>query len=336
VGLVLLVRARRYSLAALLGLGALVPMVLALGTNTPLYSAVWHALPPFRFPRVPERLLPIAALCLAALFAFVVARSRSALVAAVAVAVVLVDLHARVYEKSAAGDPGAVVPAADGRLLELPVFDPDVHFGSVYLWYDTAAHRERPGGYSTTAPKAAKRTADRLHRLNCGDWSEGTADRLANLQVGAIALHRGLYARNPAVPSTEWFAWRSLLAHGWTVQKTAGPVWLFERRRIGLLPTLPEPPRKEPAFCQGWYADTGSGRYMSEVHAPFWIYGNGRLRLRFAPSPLPRRIAVDGHAGLQLAKLGWHLVTVDVPRLVRVEGQRRRVGLKLVGLATSP
>jgi hypothetical protein len=336
VGLVLLVRARRYSLATLLGLGALVPMVLALGTNTLIYSALWHALPPFRFPRVPERLLPIAALCMAALFAFVVARSRSTLVAAVAVAVVLVDLHVPVYEKSAAGDPGAVVPAADGRLLELPVFDPDVHFGSVYLWYDTAAHRERPGGYSTTAPKAAKRTADRIHRLNCGDWSEGTAERLANLEVGAITLHRGLYARNPAVPSTEWFAWRSLLAHGWTVQKTAGPVWLFERRRIGLLPTLPEPPRKEPAFCQGWYADTGSGRYMSEAHAPFWVYGSGRLRLRFARSPLPRRIAVDGHPGLQLGQLGWHLVTVDVPRLVRVEGQKRRVGLKLVGLATSP
>jgi hypothetical protein len=336
VGLVLLVRARRYSLATLLGFGALVPMVLALGTNTPIYSALWHALPPFRFPRVPERLLPIAALCMAALFAFVVARSRSSLVAAVAVVVVLVDLHAHVYEKSAAGDPGAVVPAADGRLLELPVFDPDVHFGSVYLWYDTAAHRERPGGYSTTAPKAAKRTADRIHQLNCGDWSEGTADRLANLEVGAITLHRGLYARNPAVPSTEWFAWRSLLAHGWTVQKTAGPVWLFERRRIGLLPTLPEPPRKAPAFCQGWYADTSSGRYMSEVHAPFWVYGSGRLRLRFARSPLPRRIAVDGHPGLQLGKLDWHLVTVDVPRLVRVEGQKRRVGLKLVGLATSP
>ena len=336
VGLGLLVRARRYSLAALLGLGALVPMVLALGTNTPIYSALWHALPPFRFPRVPERLLPIAALCMAALFAFVVARSRSALVAVVAVAVVLVDLHARVYEKSAAGDPRAVVPAAGGRLLELPVFDPDVHFGSVYLWYDTAAHRERPGGYSTTAPKAAKRTADRLHRLNCGDWSEDGAGRLARLNVGAITLHRGLYARNPAVPSTEWFAWRSLLAHGWTVQKTAGPVWLFERRRIGLLPTLPEPARNEPAFCQGWYADTGSGRYMSEVHAPFWVHGSGRLRLRFARSPLPRRIAVDGQPGLQLGKLGWHLVTVDVPRLVRVEGQKRRVGLKLIALATSP
>jgi hypothetical protein len=335
-GLILLARARKYSLAILLGLGVLVPMVLALGTNTPLYSALWHALPPFRFPRVPERLLPIACLCIAALFAYVVARSRSALVAMVAIALVFVDLHTRVYERSAAGDPAGIVPTAGGRLLELPIFDPDVHFGSVYLWYDTAAQRERPGGYSTTAPKTAKRTADRLHRLNCGDWSENTAGRLARLGVGAITLHSGLYARNPAVPSTVWFAWWSLLAHGWTVQKTAGPVWLFERRRIGLLPALSEPPRSEPMFCQGWYADTGSGRYMSETHAPFWIYGSGSLQLRFAPSPLRRRVAVDGHAGLELGRPGWHLVTVDVPRLVGVEGQKRRVGLKLTLLATSP
>jgi hypothetical protein len=220
-------------------------------------------------------------------------------------------------------------------LLELPVFDPDVHYGSVYLWYDTSAQRERPGGYSTTAPKTAKGTADQLHRLNCGDWSENTAGRLARLTVGAITLHRGLYARNPAVPSTVWFAWRSLLAHGWTVQKTAGPVWLFERRRIGLLPRLREPPRGEPMFCQGWYADTGSGRYMSETHAPFWIYGSGRLQLRFAASPLPRRVAVDGSPGLELGRPGWHLVTVDVPRLVRAEGQKRKVGLKLVRLAAA-
>src|SRR5919205_4307361 len=72
-GLALLLARRRYALAAAFGVGAVVPIVLALGTRTPFYSALWHALPPFRFPRVPERLLPIACLCLAALFAFAVA-----------------------------------------------------------------------------------------------------------------------------------------------------------------------------------------------------------------------------------------------------------------------
>jgi hypothetical protein len=327
LGLVVLVRARRHALAALLGIGVAVPLVLALGTRTPIYSALWHALPPFQFPRVPERLLPIACLCIAALFAFAVARSRLAAVAALAVVVLLIDLHVGAYAKSAPGDPDGAAPSAKGRLLELPLFDPDVHFGSVYLWYDTAARRERPGGYSTTAPIASKRLYDRLHRLNCGDWSGDIAGELERLGVRTIALHRGLYRRNPAVPDTAWFVWRSLLAHGWKVQKTAGPVWLFERRRLGLQLALVEPSRAHPVYCQGWYAD----RSMSETRAPFWFYGSGRVRLTFAPSPLRPRIRVHGGQ-----ERGWRLVTVDVPRLVRPPGERRNVGLKLVSVATSP
>ena len=336
-GLILLMRARRYALAAILGFGALVPIVLALGTHTPIYSPLWHALPPFRFPRVPERLLPIACLCIAALFAYAVAQSRRTIVAVFAVALLLVDLHAHVYGKSAPGDPSGAAPSAAGRLLELPVFDPGVHYGSVYLWYDTVALRQRPGGYSTTAPKQAKTVADRLERLNCGDWSGDMAGELNRLGVGAVALHRGLYVRNPAVPSTGWFASRGLLAHGWKVQRTAGPVWLFERGGIGIAPKRFEPARSGPIFCQGWFAHTESGRYMSETHAPFWVYGSGALQLEFAPSPLTPRVTVDGRTGLELRAKGWHLVAVDVDRLVKVAGEKRKVGLRLLRVvATSP
>jgi hypothetical protein len=335
VGLVLLLRARRYALAALLGLGAAVPIVLALGTRTPVYSAIWHALPPFRFPRVPERLLPIACLCIAALVAFAVAQMRRAILVVLAIALLLVDLHARVYGKSQPGDPDGAAPLAAGRLLELPTFDPGVHYGSVYLWYDTAAQRERPNGYSTTAPKQAKATADRLQRLNCGDWSGGMAAELDRLGITSIALHRGLYIRNPAVPSMGWFATRGLLTHGWSVQRTAGPVWLFQRNRIGFLPKRVEPVHTKPIFCQGWLGDTGLGRYMSETHAPFWIYGTGRLKLKFAPSSLPYRVAVDGRRSLVASKRDWHLVSVDVPRLVDAAGVNRRVGLRLIRISWS-
>ena len=335
-GLLLLIRSRRYALAAILGLGTFIPLVLALGTRTPIYSALWHALPPFRFPRVPERLLPIASLCIAALFAHAVAQSRRTIVFVLAIALLFVDLHARVYGKSAPGDPVGAVPSASGRLLELPVFDPGVHYGSVYLLYDTAAERQRPGGYSTTAPRQAKTVADRLQRLNCGDWTGNMAGELERLGVGAVALHRGLYVRNPAVPSTAWFATRGLLAHGWKVQRTAGPVWLFGRGGIGIAPTRVEPPRSRPVFCQGWFADTRSGRYMSETHAPFWIYGSGKLRLEFARSALPRRVTVDGRTTADLRGRGWHLVTVDVPRLLHVERQKRKVGLRLIRVTTSP
>jgi hypothetical protein len=335
-GLLLLIRSRRYALASILGLGTFVPIVLALGTRTPIYSALWHDVPPFRFPRVPERLLPIACLCIAALFAYAVAQSRRTIVAALAVALLFVDLHAQIYGKSARGDPAGAAPSAAGRLLELPIFDPGVHYGSVYLWYDTVAQRQRPGGYSTTAPRQAKQLADKLHRLNCGDWSGGMAGELERLGVGSIALHRGLYVRNPAVPSTGWFAARGLLAHGWKVQRTAGPVWLFERGGIGIAPKRVEPAHSSPVFCQGWFADTGSGRYMSETHAPFWIYGSGRLRLEFAPSALRPRVTIDGRTGSELRSKGWHLVTVDIDRLAKVAGQKRKAGLKLIGVTTSP
>jgi hypothetical protein len=335
-GLILLLRARRYSLAAILGVGTLVPIVLALGTRTPVYDPLWHALPPFRFPRVPERLLPIACLCIAALFAYAVAQSRRTVVTVLAIALLLVDLHAHVYGKSAPGDPAGAVPSAAGRLLELPVFDPGVHYGSVYLWYDMAAQLERPGGYSTTAPKPAKALADRLERLNCGDWSGDMAGELRRLGVGAIALHRGLYVRNPAVPSTGWFASRGLLAHGWQVRRTAGPVWLFEQGAGGIAPKRFEPARSTPIFCQGWFGDTGSGRYMSETHAPFWVYGSGKLQLEFAASRLTPRVTVDGRTELGLRARGWHLVTVDVDRLVKLEGETRKVGLKLLRVTTSP
>ena len=75
---------------------------------------------------------------------------------------------------------------------------------------------------------------------------------------------------------------------------------------------------------------------MSETHAPFWVYGGGRLRLEFAPSALTPRVTVDGRSGLELRSKGWHLVTVDVDRLVKVEGENRKVGLRLLRVATSP
>jgi hypothetical protein len=335
-GLVLLLRTRRFGLAAILGAGALVPLVLALGTRTPVYSALWHALPPFRFPRVPERLLPIASLCIAALFAYAVAQTKRTIAAPLAVALLLFDLHAHIYGSSKPGDPAGATPQAAGRLLELPVFDPGVHYGSVYLWYDTAALRERPGGYSTTAPRQAKAVADRLQRLNCGDWSGDMAGELARLGVDSIALHRGLYVHNPAVPSSAWFAARGLLEHDWSVQRTAGSVWLFARGGVGIAPKRIEPDRSRPVYCQGWFASTTSGRYMSETHAPFWIYGKGALELDFAPSALTPRVTVDGRPGVKLRNVGWHLVTVTVSSLITVADQKHKVGMRLLKVATSP
>jgi hypothetical protein len=239
-----------------------------------------------------------------------------------------------VYGKSAPGDR-SVVAHVSSRLLELPIFDPGVHYGSVYLWYDTAAHAQRPSGYSTTAPKVAKATARRLERLNCGDWSGNTVGELRRLGAQTIALHLGLFLRNAAVPNRSYFAWRGLIHHDWKFVRRTGPVWVFARGGGPPRPSLTAPPTQTPVFCQGWYGDVGDGRFMSEPHAPLWIYGSGRVKLVFAPSPLPRRFTVDERPQrgptLNLGKRGWHVVTVDVPHLM-TGPNRRQVGARLVSI----
>jgi hypothetical protein len=324
-GLILLIRARRYGLAALLAVGVAVPVVLALGTNTPIYSPLWHALPPFRFPRVPERLMPIACLCLAALVAFALARARTAVIV-VAIALLAVDLHVQAYRESEVGHPARVAYNGPGRVLELPLFDPSVHYGSVYLWYDTASQRERPGGYSTTAPKAAKRTFNRLERLNCGDWTDDRAALLDRLGVRAIALHLGLYGPEDYSGA---FATEALAAHGWTVRRHSGPVLLLERGS-GSSPILQRPDEAFPHFCVGWYRERDGARYMSETHAALWVYAN-HVKLRFGPTRFPPRVRVYPRN-----EEGWRLVTVDVDHLRRVPGVKPRVGARLLRVVTSP
>ena len=76
------------------------------------------------------------------------------------------DLRVPVFGAVAADEPNGAYAAirGPGRLLELPVFRPDVHFGSAYLGYARQSPRERPQGYSTLAPPAADRLARRSPR----------------------------------------------------------------------------------------------------------------------------------------------------------------------------
>jgi hypothetical protein len=196
---------RRRGLAVVLGLGAVVPCVLALGASVPLYEPLWKALPPLRFARVPERLMPIACLAIAALVAHAVAllldqhnvTRRRPIVATGGVVAVLallaVDVRVPVFGAVTADSPNAAYTAirGDGRLLELPVFRPDIHFGSVAMAYARQSPRERPLGYSTTAPPAADRLARQLRPLSCG---RGTIP--AGLAIRFVVVHRGLYEQS--------------------------------------------------------------------------------------------------------------------------------------------
>ena len=190
--------------------------------------------------------MPVACLALAA---WPPSRWRGCAGSLVAALLVLVaaDLRVSIYQAAAAAarqaarTPGLSAP---GRLLELPVLHPSVHLGSVYLWYDQVAQRERPGGYSTIAPESAARLSLRLAELNCGDWRPGDDALLRRLRVRYVAFHRGLAGE------TGWFAWQELLDHGFGQVARDDGVTMLERGRSGGSSPVPEPPERV-VFCAG-------------------------------------------------------------------------------------
>jgi hypothetical protein len=173
VGLVALVLQGRYGLAVALAGGAVVPSLLALGATLPGYRELWEHVPGFEETRVPGRLMPIACLSLAALVGAAADRLRRPALVAGLLLLLALDLRLGVtrYRPSAA-DPdnrayAALREAGGGRLLELPVYLPDRQEGSVYLHYAMQAPRERPTGYSTTAPKEADAVVRELRADPC-------------------------------------------------------------------------------------------------------------------------------------------------------------------------
>jgi hypothetical protein len=228
-GLVLLLRRRDYGLAALLGLGVLIPVWLALGTNVPTYELLWDYVPPFRYPRVPERLLPIAALAIAALVAVVLARRPRALLVAAALVVLFLDLRIPAYGAAAADPANAAYADVQGLVLELPVFPAERHWNSVFLYYGMQSGEQRLGGYSTTAPPEAAAVLRRLGRLNCGIGLIPS-----DLGIRAVIVHGGLYRASPLVAaSCQTPAEANLRRQGWRAVAREGPVVRYELSRAG-------------------------------------------------------------------------------------------------------
>jgi hypothetical protein len=190
-GLVALVLRRRWGMALVLGLGALIPILFALGGNLPGYHFIWEHVPGLRHTRVPERMMPVACLALAALVAVAVSRLRWTGIAVIVALLLLVDLRLGMFHPTAA-DPhnhvyGALEQHSPGRLLELPVFEAGSQSASVYLYYLMQAPHQHPSGYSTTAPLAADRRLRELQKTPCR--------YLRRLGVRELVTHYG--AKNP-------------------------------------------------------------------------------------------------------------------------------------------
>jgi hypothetical protein len=272
--------------------------------------------------------MPVACLALAGLAAVTVAAVARAvprwatLVYAVAIVALFADLRVSVYRLGRADPDNAAYAAlrsgAPGRLLELPMVHPSVHRGSVYLYYDMQAQRERPAGYSTVAPKKAATIALALQSLNCGDWLPGNEALIRRLGVRYIAFHNGLFSGG-----RNWFAWRELTKRGWgTLARGGGITMLARGRPPGRSPT--REPRGRFVFCPQWI--DRSPRYE---HSAFWARGPGRLTMRFVTNqPVRTTVSTGGVTRsarvvqpvtlrLPLRGPGWRLVNVDVVRADR-------------------
>src|SRR5262245_5196632 len=318
VGLVLFFRRRR-GLAIVLGLAAVIPVVLALGTNLPLYETLRDVFPPLRYPRVPGRFLPLANLAIAALAAVavsvIVARfegRRRVAIGMAFLALVAADLLVFPLRTSDA-DPGNVAYAAladegPGRVLELPIMQKGRgHFGSVYQYYTQQAPRERPTGYSL-APEGVYRFAARFNRLDCGAWLPGDLEELERLGIANIVWHGGLY-RQSETPGA-WHAAESLRGQGLGVAAGAPPVFLWSPGADGS-PAVEEPSRTEPLLCDGW-----ENGVLELSEGALWLYGRGIARLQLdAPSPTEVVVFADGRSlGPRLVD-GATTITADLPRV---------------------
>jgi hypothetical protein len=217
LGLVLLLRAGKRSLALLAGLAIAIPYLLALGTNLPFnaYGLVRDVVFPLRYTRVPERLLPIACLALAALVAYAVsALPRRTWIVPAVLLVVAVDLRVDAFSALDADSDNAAYAAirSNGAMLELPLFRPGQHYGSVYLAYAKQSPRQRPLGYATAAPPAAVRFADAHAGLSCG-----TGPFPAFVRV--VTVHRPLYAQSGRyAPTCAQRAEAHLRSLGWRLK----------------------------------------------------------------------------------------------------------------------
>jgi hypothetical protein len=341
-GLWLLSR-RRLSLAVLLGLAALVPVLLALGTNLPGYEGLRDVFPPLRYPRVPGRFLPLANLALAAGAAVAAAavlgrlggRRRNA-AAVLLLAFVAADLLVFPLRSSAA-DPAnrayaSLAEAGPGRVLELPVFQRGKgQFGSVYQYYTLQTPRERPTGYAL-APDQAFAFTDRFNRLDCGAWLPGDRGALAGLGIRFLVFHRGLYeqSRTPGA----WLAWEGLRREGYGVAGGGPVVFLWSQGPSAGLPPpgLASPSTLGPLLCDGW-----RDRALALPEGALWLYGSGEAEL-VLESAAPMRVIVfvdgkelppeetDGRVVVRapVSGGGWHAFVVRATPGVQLVSARIR------------
>ena len=99
-------------------------------------------------------------------------------------------------------------------MLELPLVEPGVHFGSVAT---TTSCRRRGNAPAATRRSSRSQAFDFYflrNRISCGVWLPGDEEELERPRIRFVTFHEGVYAQ-AEVPGA-WFGWRELVARGYT------------------------------------------------------------------------------------------------------------------------
>ena len=311
-------------LALVLGIGAVVPVVLALGTHFPLYAIGLAPLPAAPLPAGAG-----AASC----------RSPAWRIAA------LVAVRGRAHRAASRWWPSwrSSLVAVDLRVARLPPVRADAatpptqrcaaaarpparaagaasrasRYGSVYLYYDMQAAARAAGRLLDDGSEGGRDAWHvRLEPLSCGDWRPGTERVLGDLGVRYVALHRG--GIEPATGLVRLArARRPRLGQSWPATADHD-----------LRPRPPgrRAPHRSPSPDSGSSSARVDGRSPRYRHGAFWIRGGVRLTLT-TRDPVRATLTVDrrplrslrvtGPVSATVGGAGWHLVGIDVVRADR-------------------
>lgn len=277
---------RSLLILALIGLGILGIVILALGTRGPEHGALFKLgrilIPPYGMVRQPAKifcLLPsFLALGLAISLTMLVAQlERKAwrfLVPVMAGLLIIAEYGLRIHptvslldqqqEAYAAVANDIHAEATQASILVLPLWPGDSHYASLYQHYALTYRLRMVNGYS---PVVARDYVDRvffgLESVNQGWLTDDQLRLLREMNVGYILLHEDQFPEKVS-PFPVTFTLQQLLAHPrLRLLKQDGAVWAFK---------ILAAPELKPAATATWDIIGSARRWEAEA-----CLGNGKI-----------------------------------------------------------
>lgn len=281
-------RWRSLLILALIGVGMLGIIALALGTRGPEQGALFRLcrdlIPPYGMVRQPAKIFCLMPSVLAVALAFTLAalmerlenKPWRLLVPALAGLLIVMEYGLRIHptislldqrqEAYAAVADDIRAEASKASILVLPLWPGDSHYSSLYQHYALRYRIRMVNGYS---PIVAQEYFDRVFRgLESANMGRLTADQFRQLQemnVRYILLHEDQFPEKVS-PFPVTFTLKQLLSNPrLRLLKQDGPVWAFK--------ILPAPEHEGNAAVPDWDVIGCARRW--EAEAPASCFGAG-------------------------------------------------------------